>query len=259
MKKHDLKVGECSQKCDEIVKFFDRFDETVAMKSEINPIFGELKREIQNLIVKSKLEMEKKEKFEKFKHEEKDIFIREEHIYSKTNKNIINFLKSVYYPIRNISDEEQLEKFKDEIQIKIDKFKKIPLFNSEEKKNLLEKVQKEKLLFELSQLLDIQVDMENRKMWDLLSKPSKGNGNSKWKQLKRQVAKSFKRPNQIQKTVYTAFKMGIHRANSRKIKDKPKALVIAKKDKLCPKSPVLESKGLTFKIIGKIKRFDKFS
>ena len=232
------------------MKFFNRFDETVAFKKEVNPPISQLKRGIQNIIVKSQLERELKEREEEFDENISDIFLTDEPIHSRANGNIISFLKSVFYSVKYATEEEQLEKMKEEIKEKIEKFKDTPLYNLDDKKNELEKIQKIKAIGELTKLLDAKIEFDNTKIMNYLKHPTKGSGKSTWKKLKRQVAKSIRRPSKIQKTVFSAFKMGIHRANSRKIKDKPKALITSdKKEQLCPKSPLIERRGLSFNII----------
>ncbi|CAI2368467.1 unnamed protein product [Moneuplotes crassus] len=266
MKKHDMKVEECANKTEEVSKFFSRFDETVSYKAEINPVIKELKRSLQNLLVSYKTERIEKEKEQNFDSSEQDIFVNEEPVYSTTNRNILAYLKSVYYPIQFITEREQLEKLKEEIQNKMDKFCDTPLFCEEEAKRKLEGAQKRKFVDNLRALLKTEIRKEDNQMWDILSRKSKNGSVSKtqWKMIGKNLAKNINKPDKIHKTVMKAYKMGVQRtkskrfknkskaylrANSRKYKDNIEELDVRKIGRMMPKSPLLERKRLSSKII----------
>lgn len=173
MKKHDMKVEECTKKTEEVSKFFDRFDETVSYKAEVNPAIKEIKRSLQNLLVKYKIERIEREKEKNFDASEEDFFINEEPSYSKTNTNILSYLKSVYYPIQFVTEKEQLEKIKEDIQNKISKFRGIPLFCEEEARRKLEGAQKRKFVELLRELLKVEIKEDENQMWDMISRKSK--------------------------------------------------------------------------------------
>lgn len=251
MKKHDMKVEECFAKSEEVAKFFAKFDETVSYKSEVNPVISKFKRELQNMMVVQNSEKIEKEKLLEYTPEE-DIFLSEEPIRSRINGNMLEYYKSIFHVVKHQTDADQLEKLKQDIQAKIDKFSETALYHDNEDNRRLEAMQKLKLVRELKKLLQTEIQQQDQEMWDLLSKRSGGmtRSKSRWKKLSKNMAKSIARPDRMQKTVMTAFKMGVQRANSRKIRDKPNGLLVPKRRRGM-RSPKLERRQLTIQVICK--------
>lgn len=239
MKKYDMKVADCVYKVDHANSIVEKLAKDLVTKSEINPKIAKIERDINTLLVKATKDKEVAEKLEQYDELEKDIFVTEQPAYSKTNHNIISFLKSIYYPIKAVSDSENLEILKAEIRDKIEKFEELPLTCEEKSKQEMELMQKESALLELKLLLETQVSLANKKMLELLSNANASSAKSKWKKISTKISKSSRRASKLTNVIMSAFKMSINKADTNLTKAGNQTTLLPNKRELDSSSPNL--------------------
>ena len=110
--KYDVKITDWIKRAEYSNSIVENLEKDMVTKDELNPKLTRIERDINNLVIKHKKDMENAEKLMKFDENETDIFVSKEPAHSVTNSNIISFLKSITFAMKVCSDPTQLDEMK---------------------------------------------------------------------------------------------------------------------------------------------------